>query len=375
MDARDRTRLKLHASTRYAPALPVLRCSIPPVAPAAVAAATSTIPPPTATAATAAVAAAAAATLRFGSRLVHGEISTFERGAIHGLDGFLRLLGRAHGDEAESARPIIETVHHDVGFHHCAVGGESVLQVIFRWCRTRGSQRRVSCSFTVLCLGDWPLHFPNCSRPPGFKSSLNCVQLKIHHDLEALLAARRVQDAPFRKVGKRGICARNCCWSWGLGFEVSLMIGAWSLEFSCGLRPSLLAPSQVRLASKISRSNASNSAEVSARLQQSSRRTRPKPWPYAGPLATHASVRHSASCFSARRITAARSPSTSNFHPTSLASGNHCRSSAMIFGSGHQFGQQCALASRNLAGFDLGQAAFRRAHPDIAEQKSLTAAA
>src|SRR6266404_6300532 len=62
---------------------------------------------------------------------VDGEGASVNGFAIHRLDGLLRLLGRAHGDETEPARTAGGPVGHQVGFGDRAVGGEGILQVVF----------------------------------------------------------------------------------------------------------------------------------------------------------------------------------------------------------------------------------------------------
>ena len=55
-----------------------------------------------------------------------GQLFTVQR-----VNRFLSLLRRAHSNEPKPARPASGPVHHQVGFEHCTVGGERVLQVVF----------------------------------------------------------------------------------------------------------------------------------------------------------------------------------------------------------------------------------------------------
>jgi len=76
-------------------------------------------------------AAAATRTLFARPGDIHGERASIDGFAIHRLNGLLRLLGCAHGDEAESARTARRPVHHQVCFRDRAVCGERVLQIVF----------------------------------------------------------------------------------------------------------------------------------------------------------------------------------------------------------------------------------------------------
>src|ERR1039458_9160124 len=86
-----------------------------------------------ATAVTAATAAAATATGALFARPgdVNRQGASAQLFAIQCVDGLLRLLRRAHGDESEPARTAGCPVHHQVGFDDRAVGRKGVLQVVF----------------------------------------------------------------------------------------------------------------------------------------------------------------------------------------------------------------------------------------------------
>ena len=81
--------------------------------------------------------APAAGPLFAGPRDVDGNGASAQIFAVQGVDGFLRLLGRAHGHEAESARPTRGTIHHQVGFHHRAVRRKGILKIVFRNVETK----------------------------------------------------------------------------------------------------------------------------------------------------------------------------------------------------------------------------------------------
>ena len=84
-----------------------------------------------------AIAATVAAATTAGSALfarpgnVDGQGTTIQLGAMHGLDGLLRFLGGAHGDEPEAAGAAGHAVHHQVGLENGAVGGKRVLEIVF----------------------------------------------------------------------------------------------------------------------------------------------------------------------------------------------------------------------------------------------------
>jgi len=79
-----------------------------------------------------ATATAATRTLFAGSGDVHREGPAVDGLAVQGLDGFLRLFRRAHGDERKPARTTCGPVHHQIGFDYRAVRREGVVQVVFR---------------------------------------------------------------------------------------------------------------------------------------------------------------------------------------------------------------------------------------------------
>jgi hypothetical protein len=79
----------------------------------------------------AALATAAGRALFSRSSDIDGKGAPVNGFASHGLDGFLRLFGRAHGDETEPARTAGGPVHYQVGFNDGAVGCERILQIVF----------------------------------------------------------------------------------------------------------------------------------------------------------------------------------------------------------------------------------------------------
>ncbi len=145
--------------------------------------------PTTAAAATvlATTTAAAAGTFLPGLRDVDGEIATVHRFPVEGIDGLLRLFRRAHSNERKAARAAGCPVHHQVGFNDRTVRRKRVLQVVFGGIEGEvpNKQFRAHVMFYCLRLKDCTLLFPDCSRPSGFKSSLNRVHLKIYHASKA----------------------------------------------------------------------------------------------------------------------------------------------------------------------------------------------
>jgi len=67
--------------------------------------------------------------LRLG--LINGQIATVQVRAVEGVDGFLSLVRRAHGDETEAAGPASLAIRHEIGLKDGAVGREGVLQRVF----------------------------------------------------------------------------------------------------------------------------------------------------------------------------------------------------------------------------------------------------
>lgn len=51
---------------------------------------------------------------------------------MHRLDGLLGLFRRTHGNETKTTRTSGDPVNHQVSFHHSTVGGEGVLEFVFR---------------------------------------------------------------------------------------------------------------------------------------------------------------------------------------------------------------------------------------------------
>ena len=62
---------------------------------------------------------------------VDGKGASIHGLAVHGLDGLGSLFRRAHRDETKTAGTARGTVHHQVGFGDCAVGGKGILEVVF----------------------------------------------------------------------------------------------------------------------------------------------------------------------------------------------------------------------------------------------------
>src|SRR6266568_5143381 len=75
--------------------------------------------------------AASARTLFARASDVDGEGAAVQLRAIQGVDGLLRLFGRAHRDEAEPTRFTRHAVHHQVGLDDRPVRREGVLEIVF----------------------------------------------------------------------------------------------------------------------------------------------------------------------------------------------------------------------------------------------------
>ena len=136
-----------------------------------------------ATTTAAATATAARRTLfaRLGN--VDSDCTAVDLAAVEGLNGLLSFLGGAHGDETESAGTTAHAVHHQVGFHDSAVCRKGVLQVVFSGVEGKISNKQFSTHLIIAVQTTSASR--DCSRPSGFKSSLNHVHLRIQHALEA----------------------------------------------------------------------------------------------------------------------------------------------------------------------------------------------
>jgi hypothetical protein len=87
-----------------------------------------------ATTAAAAIPSAAATTTRpffTSAGEINSEVTAVQISAIQGTDGFLGFFLGAHGNEGESARAAAFAIGHELGFEDGAVGGESVLEIVF----------------------------------------------------------------------------------------------------------------------------------------------------------------------------------------------------------------------------------------------------
>ena len=151
--------------------------------------ATTTTAAATATATTAAAATAAAAkftttataaarTLFARARNVNSERASIQLLAVHGFNGFLRLVRRTHGDECEAARAAAHTVHHQVGFDDRAVGSKCVLEVVLSGVEGKISNKQFRTHVMSYC-PKLTLALSRLFPTAGFQSSLNRVHLKI----------------------------------------------------------------------------------------------------------------------------------------------------------------------------------------------------
>jgi hypothetical protein len=107
---------------------------------------------------------------------IYRQGATIEIFAVQSFDRLLRFLGTAHGDEGETAGAARHAIHHDVGLHHGAAGGKRVLEIVFSGFEGKISHKQL-CAHVML-LSETNSAIPHCSRPPGFKSSLNQSSLE-----------------------------------------------------------------------------------------------------------------------------------------------------------------------------------------------------
>lgn len=133
-----------------------------------------------------AMSSSAETSLRLWTCFVNGEGATAEGTTIHGFNGLLCLLRRSHGNKTKSSGTPADPVNHQIRFHYGAVRRKSVVQFIFRCVKREVSnkQLRVHVMYYYALL-ELPLRLPDCSRPPGFRSSPNRVRLKILHAVDS----------------------------------------------------------------------------------------------------------------------------------------------------------------------------------------------
>jgi hypothetical protein len=93
----------------------------------------------------------AAATFLARARDIYRQVPAIHTGAIQRIHSLLRFFLRAHGDEAESARATRGAVGHQIGFEHSAVGGKSILQIIFSRVKREVSNKQFVIH-SVMCL-------------------------------------------------------------------------------------------------------------------------------------------------------------------------------------------------------------------------------
>lgn len=104
---------------------------------------------------------------------------------MEGVDRGGGFVIAAHGDETEATGAATHAVEHDGGLEDGAVGAEGVLKVLFRNIEGEVSDEEFIVHLMICCF--YPkLLSADCSRPSGFKPSLNRVHLKIYHALIAM---------------------------------------------------------------------------------------------------------------------------------------------------------------------------------------------
>jgi hypothetical protein len=137
----------------------------------AASAATATTTATAAEIATTATAATAAGAFFAGTSDVDREGATIELFAVQSVDRFLGFIGAAHGYETKAAGTAADAVHHQVDFHNRTVGRKRVLEVVFRSVEGKISYKQFIVHAMIAVR--LSLYLPDCSRPSGFKSSLN----------------------------------------------------------------------------------------------------------------------------------------------------------------------------------------------------------
>jgi hypothetical protein len=100
--------------------------------------------------------------------------------AIERFHGFLSLFSGAHRDKTETARTAGRPVHHQIGFRDSAMSCKQILQVVFGGIEGKIPHKQfiIHNDFTDLML------FPDRSRLPDLKSSMNRIHLRIPHILK-----------------------------------------------------------------------------------------------------------------------------------------------------------------------------------------------
>src|SRR5262245_15615789 len=125
--------------------------------------ATTTATPPASAAPIAASAAPASAwTLFARASQVHRQCATAKILSIHGGDGFLCFLRRAHRDECKPPGPTGCPIHHQIGLYYSPVRCKCILQVVFR--RVEGKiPNEQFCAHLISVLSRTALFSRDCS--------------------------------------------------------------------------------------------------------------------------------------------------------------------------------------------------------------------
>jgi len=132
---------------------PALKTYFGLVTTAAITAATAAAAAVFTTRTTAATAAAASRTLFARTGHVDREGATVELLTVQRVNGLLRFIGAAHGDETETTRTAAHAIHHQIGFDDGAVRGERVRQVVFSGVEGKISDKQF-CAHVMLILSE-----------------------------------------------------------------------------------------------------------------------------------------------------------------------------------------------------------------------------
>jgi hypothetical protein len=173
-------------SIAFTPAAITAFAAISPVTTITAASASAAEIPPRTTITTASATTWATGTLFLGTGNINRQCAVIQLGTVHGLDGLLSFFRGGHGHKCETAGTARHAIHHQIGFQHRAVGGKGLLKIVFSSVEGNIPYKQFITHVERL----FKNRFSDCSRKPGFKSSLNQVHLKIFHVRKALVIAQ-----------------------------------------------------------------------------------------------------------------------------------------------------------------------------------------
>jgi hypothetical protein len=117
---------------------------------------------------------------------VYSQVAPVHVGAIQGADGFLGFFLRTHRNKSESAWPAGGAVHHQVRFDDRAVGGESVLEIVFGGVEGEISDKQFIIHAVVFFSFLESLVASESVPVSGLESPLNIAHVTIYHRLKAM---------------------------------------------------------------------------------------------------------------------------------------------------------------------------------------------